>query len=142
MANPIDEVRERVGAMLMDWLGPVDVDPDGDFTIRYGSARVFITVVVLDEHHVLVRVFSPLVRGATESEELYRYAATHSFHFGALTVLPGDGRADVVFGHSLLGNTLDDEELRLAVGLIAGAADDLDTEIVRRFGGETFYTEA
>jgi hypothetical protein len=141
VAAGIEEIRERVAAMLTGWLGPVEVDPDGDFTFRYGSARVFLTVEGLDDEHVLVRIFSPLVRAATESADLYRYAATHSFHFGTLTVLPGDGTADVVFGHSLLGNTLDDEELRLTVSLIAGAADDLDTEIVTRFGGETFYSE-
>ena len=41
-----------------------------------------------------------------------------------------------MFSHTLLGDYLDPEELRSAIGAVATTGNDLDDEVQDRFGGE------
>ena len=51
----------------------------------------------------------------------------------------GDEGITVTFSHNLLGDYLDAEELMYAVGGVASSADELDDELVAKFGGRTFH---
>jgi hypothetical protein len=48
-----------------------------------------------------------------------------------------DGKGSVVLTHTILGDSMDREELYGSVSAIARVADDLDDQIVTAFGGKT-----
>ena len=144
MAGDVELVRSRVETFLRDELGSVTIDKDGDFTVREGSARVFITVRPIGEEHVLVNIWSPLIKNVPASQELFEYLATGNlYNFGKLVAMrEDDGKhARVVMSHVLLGDYLDPQELALAVAMVVMTADEVDTEIRERFGGETFHDD-
>jgi hypothetical protein len=121
-----------------------EVDSEGRYTFRYGSTRVFVEVRDFGDGDTLVSINMPLLLGVSPTAELYREVATSSFKFGALTVLEPDedGTVMVLFHHTLLGTYLDPDELRHAIGMMVTSADDLDTELKGRFGGDTFHEDS
>jgi len=139
----VTATKDKVQRILTDEFGPVQVDRDSHYTLRHGSARVFIAVRELGDDRTVVQVFCPTNRGITPSPELFHFVATNnSYMFGSLSAIErDDGTIEIFFGHTLLGDTLDPEELTMAVAMIAGTADDLDTEIMNRFGGSTFHDD-
>lgn len=138
----IEATRQRVQRMLADLFGRIEVDNEGDFTLRHGSARVFIRVTEGFGDHTLVDVRSFTNMRVPPSPELFRYIATENHYvFGALRALEGDDGVLVIFRQTLLGDTLDPEELRTAVIAVAGTADDVDDEIQSRFGGDRFHED-
>jgi hypothetical protein len=66
--------------------------------------------------------------------ELYEYLLRLNAdeEFGAFA-LHSDN--DIIFSHTIIGDTLDPGELRATVEAIAKGADDYDDQIVERFGG-------
>jgi hypothetical protein len=138
----IAEVKEKVQRYLLEVLNRVEVDRDGDFTFRQGSARMFISVASLGETSTAVRIVAPIINDAPASPELFRYIATDgSYRFGHLTCEEKDGKLSILFVHSLLGDFLDPDELKLAVFLMARTADELDDQIKTKFGGRTFHED-
>lgn len=136
-------VKDKVQTYLRELVGSYEVDSDGDYTFRDGSARLFISVQELKERS-FVHVYSILAVDIPETAALYEFVATRAgdFRYGSLFVRKqDDGAVRVVFDHSLLADFLDPDELKMAVALIAGTADELDTEIVNRFGGKTFHDD-
>lgn len=129
--------RQLVNEYLAGAFDEVEV-ADGVWTIRYGSAKVDITVDVFDEDSSVVRVVSPAVTGCAPSPELYKFIATDApkHAFGHLEAIEQGDTITITFGHSLLGDFLDDAELRTAVIAVAFTADELDDELAARFGGQ------
>lgn len=121
-----------------------EVDNQGRYTFRYGSTRMFISVEPLGEEDSVVQIVCPLLFRVTPTPELYRYVATTSYKFGALSVLDPDedGTVMVLFDHTLLATYLDAEELKRAVAMMANSADRLDTEMQGRFGGDMFHEDS
>lgn len=136
------ETKERVRAILTDEFGSVDVDSDGDFSLRNGSARVFVRVGDLDDDQTIVKLFSMVTSGATPSDALFEYVAVEGagYYLGRLGAreLP-NGTVDLWLTHRLLGDTLDPEELIGSVVALAVTADELDDDLVARFGGSVFH---
>ncbi|HUG86147.1 MAG TPA: hypothetical protein VMM13_16405 [Euzebya sp.] len=120
-----------------------EVDSQGRYTFRHGSSRCFIYIEDFGDEDTLVRVDIPLLFKVTPTAELYRAVATNSYKFGTLSVSDPDdsGTVTVMYRHTLLGTYLDPEELKLAVALMAKTADDVDTEYLKRFGGEMFHED-
>lgn len=136
-------VKEKVGRWLADG-GTVQVTNAGGFTIRHGSARLFIEVRPWGEDSSLVKIIAPLVFHVAPSPELFEHIARHShdYLFGHLGVTEDDdGSMTILFGHTLLGDFLDPDELMHAIYGIAGTGDELDTELAERFGGDTFHDD-
>lgn len=134
-----DTTRKRVQALLTSNLGPVHVDQRGWYSIPSGSARLWVEVTPWRDPGGLVTVFALTNRQVPRSMELFEFLATHSeeLMFGRLGAWrDGDDSVTTVFRYSLLGSTLDPEELRNAVEAIAETADRLDDLIRSRFGGE------
>lgn len=132
----VDAVRERIAGFLAQ--SPVEAyrDEVGDFSVPYGSTTAFVNVVEASEGYACVEVWAPVVHDVPLGPELFRFVAESGFMFGRLAVeRTGDGLGQVIFVHALLGDTLDPEELFVALGAIATTADDLDDELVARFGG-------
>ena len=137
--------RQRVRETLDGSFDGVDFDSDGNASFRYGSAHVFVHVREFDEDSAVVVLESPVVKGATASPELYEYVATQAapHEFGHLIVAPNDDgkTASITFTHSLLGDYLDDMELRVAAVAVAFTADELDDQLAERFGGTVHHTD-
>lgn len=137
----IDAVADAT-AKVREFLSPfedVEFDDDDGCSLRYGSARVDITVGVFDEDQAIVRVKAEAVKGATVSPELYEHVATFQADMGHLTVSPEPGgTASIWFSHSLMGEFLNPAELRMTVIAVAFGADSVDDDLAARFGGTVF----
>ncbi len=99
---------------------------------------------VFDQQYTRVQVFAPILRDLPITDELIRYVAMQSntdFAFGALALAVEGERPLLSFGYSLLGDTLDDDELEVAVDYVAVTADNLANQLRPRFGG-AFFNEA
>jgi T3SS (YopN, CesT) and YbjN peptide-binding chaperone 1 len=138
------EVRELVQRELTELVGRIELDRDGDFSFTYDSARVFVSIrsheLKKGVQSTLVRVFSITNVDVPVSAELYRYIALQSadYLFGSLGAIEDDSTARIIFKHTLLGDYLDPDEIAAAVMLVAFAADDVDDEIMKMFGGTRF----
>lgn len=141
MSANILATKDKVQRFLADVFGTVTVDRDGDFVLNNGSAVCFVSVRPLGDENTMVRVYSLLLREVPVTPQLYEYLATNSFVFGAFGCAVADGKASINFGHTLLGDFLDPEELKLAVIMVAKTADEFDDQIKAQFGGKLF-TEA
>ena len=140
--NQVAIVKEKVQRFLLEVLNTVAIDRDGDFTFREGSTRLFISVQPFGEASASVRIVAPIISEAPASPELFKFIATDgSYKFGHLTCQEKGGKVSILFNHTLLGDFLDPDELKLAVFLMARTADELDDEIVKKFGGRTFHEE-
>ena len=140
--NNVLAVKEKVQRYLVDVLGTIEVDSDGDFTFRHGSARLFVSVVPMGETATFVMLMAITNRDVPASLELYKYVATeaHSM-FGHLECDEKNGKVTVRLLHNFLGEFLDPDELQFAVGILAETADEIDDQIVARFGGRRFHED-
>ncbi len=145
------QLKERVQRLLIDQNGSVSIDRDGDFFIRQGSAVVYVRVMPWGDTSTLVKVWSILVTSVPLTPEVYRWVAVEGqcYWFGHARVVENDPVAGepvtggvpagrIQFEHVLLGDVLDADELEAAVRGVWSAADDLDDELVARFGGTRF----
>ena len=141
-SNQLAVVKDKVQRYLTDLLGSVQVDRDGDFSLRQGSARVFVRVAPLGEERTFVAVWAETNLEVPPSPELYKFIATgNRYSFGCLRCREADGKVSVIFGHSLLGDFLDPDELKMTVVVVAHTADAIDDEIVTKFGGRKFHED-
>jgi hypothetical protein len=135
----LHDVKDRVERMLTDFVGMVQLHPDGHYTFDYNSVKVFVTVFDWPEANAsCVRVHAVLLWEVPGSAELFEEIATSAlnYRFGALSLFKcDDGSYNVNFGHTLLGDTLDPDELRHAVGAVAITADQLDDQLKAKYGG-------
>lgn len=139
-------LKERVQRLLIDQNGSVSIDRDGDFFIRRGSAIVYVRVMPWGEKSTLVKAWSILVTAVPLTLDVYRWVAVDGqcYWFGHARAVedehvegqPQLGR--IQFEHVLLGDVLDADELDAAVQGIANSADELDDDLVTRFGGTRF----
>lgn len=140
--NQVSVVKEKVQRYLLEVLSTVSIDRDGDFTFREGSARVFVSVDAVGDNSASVRIVAPIVNDAPASPELFKHIATgNHYRYGHLTCNEKDGKVSIVFIHTLLGDFLDPDELKMAVFLLAKTADEIDDEIVSKFGGRKFHED-
>ncbi|MGH9828980.1 MAG: T3SS (YopN, CesT) and YbjN peptide-binding chaperone 1, partial [Blastocatellia bacterium] len=74
------------------------------------------------------------------TEELMRFLLEYNLKLtmGGFGLAPCEsGEASVLMTHTILGDTLTKDQLYASVSAIARAADDIDDQIVARFGGKT-----
>jgi len=141
-SNRVEAVREKVRRYLTDEFGTVQIDRDGDFTFRWGSARIFIRVSELGSDKTVVAIWAPTNNDIPATPELFHYVATsNAYTFGSMMATEKGDMVNIAFKHSLLGDTLDPDELILAAVLVAGTADTIDTEVQQRFGGRVFHED-
>lgn len=143
MTAALDALKGKVQRMLTDEFGTIQVDKDGDFTLRHESARVFVRCLGWHDK-TIVRVFSPFLHGIPASAELFKYAATESWVFGHVSVNedPGSGELELSYSHTLLGDYLDAEELKTAVLAVIFTANEIDDELQAKYGGQRFHEDA
>jgi Putative bacterial sensory transduction regulator len=136
MATNVSETRDRVASMLTDLVGRVDLLPGGDLSFQYESARVFLGVVPNGDSTV-VNIVAWTNVDLEPTPGLYQFVALHAddWVFGHLAMGESEGLAHIGFRHTLLGDFLDEQELRTAVVAVAHTANEIDNEIKEMFGG-------
>lgn len=145
MADTILIVKDKVQRILAANFN-VGLDPDGDFTLRHDSARVFIATELQgdgEEKRVLIHVFALMVMGVPESPALFEHIALHAddYVFGHMAAARTEKGITVKFTHTLLGDYLDEQELVQTVVAVASVANRLDDELKAAFGGERFHED-
>ncbi|SDY17747.1 hypothetical protein SAMN05444365_101948 [Micromonospora pattaloongensis] len=136
-AIPLDErVRTVVATMMKSNPEQLQVDSDGDVSIRAGSAMVFVRV---RDNPPLVDVFSPVLTEVEPTERLYVRLSelTNRMPIGRLYCTEDTVWASVpVFGRNFQAS-----HLMLAIQVMTGLADELDDRLHGEFGGKRFFGE-
>jgi hypothetical protein len=135
------QVKEKVQRWLTDTAGTVDLAPNGRLGFNYESTHLVVDVIDQDDR-VLVKVAAPIAFGVSTSPELFEWLARHcgDHFFGSFEIFDDDDGGTVTFGiyYTLLGDYLDPAELSAAVSAVAGAADELDDDVTKQFGGRRY----
>jgi Putative bacterial sensory transduction regulator len=138
-------LKDKVQRYLADMVGAVQLTPDGAYSFQAGSAQVFVRCMQWGTgDRTLVSIVCPVLFAAAPSPELYEHIAVHAddYLFGHLSAAnQDDGTVSVFFTHTLLGDYLDPEELKQAVGAVVTTANTLDDELKTRFGGSRFHED-
>ena len=140
-----NEAHKQAHDKAQDYLhalfGEVNVTRMGDtFALQEGSTFVYVRTFPIGAKQAGVEVFSYVVVDVTITEELMRYLLTHNLRlmFGGFGLSVDDaGKGAIVLTHTILGESMERKELYASVSAIARVADDLDDQIVTRFGGQT-----
>jgi hypothetical protein len=132
-------VRERVERILSDVIGKTpERDADGDFVLPIADVRVTVAPRALPGGPVVVRVFAVTNVNVPVTPDLGIFLARLNFSmmFGrfALDV----EHSAIWFDETLLGEQFSDEELRFAVKVVSGTADEWDDRLKQMFGGATY----
>ncbi|HMG33311.1 MAG TPA: YbjN domain-containing protein [Blastocatellia bacterium] len=135
------ETYERTRDYLQSLFGEVNCQSIGDsFVLQEGSTFVYVRVLPVGDSKSVVEVFSYVAVELTPGEELMRFLLSQNLKLilGAFGLaIDDDGTASVILSHSILGKSMDKEELYGSVSAVARVADELDDQIVANFGGKT-----
>ena len=138
----VDDTQRRIQKMLHEWLGKVEIDGDGDFVFHMESTACFGRVVDWGDGDLLFNAWAPVLLDVPLTNELYKFVATESYDVGNLMLEESDsGNTGLLkFQYRILANDLDESELKMAVGVVASTADNLDDKLQKRFGGRLLKT--
>ena len=113
---------------------------DDTFVLQEGSTFVYVRAFPIGEKKSGVEVFAYVVVDVVVTEQLMRYLLTYNLRLilGGFGLARGEGdKGTVLLTHTILGDSMDGDELYGSVSAIARVADDLDEQIVTAFGGKT-----
>ncbi len=146
MSAELDALTLKVQRLLADMVSDVRVDRDGSFLVPYGSTMVNVEPLEQESGRLLVRVQAYMNQNVPVSPALFEWVArkTDDYVFGHIGLWDSKSsdKVHLVFRHTLLGSTLDPDELGYALGAVATTADELDDEVQSTFGGERFADPA
>lgn len=144
MAGDVAATISKVKQYLTENFDDVSIAPNGCYSLRRGSARIFVTVRTHDDTDwTWVTLEAPLLSNVKETPEVFEHVALHSddFIFGHLSAARTNSGLDIMFTHTLLGDFLDEDELVKAVGGMLVIADNMDDELAEIFGGDRFHDD-
>jgi hypothetical protein len=139
----VDQVKMRVLKMLSSHMD-VRMDDDGDILIRHESAVCWVSVnqwgkSTNEGHDIVVQVRAPIIWDVKRTPALYEWVATEGQGFvignAACTEDSDPSLTNVFLKHNLIGDNLDEPEIVHTVGLVLSTANQLDDELVVKFGG-------
>ena len=144
----VDQTMMKVQRILT---GPMKlrIDLDGErIGVRFTDTSTQVNVRVIDwgkgkdgEPRTLVRVTSPVLREVKATPELYRdiLSLERRMWFGHIEVDDDANHPGMVYltmCHTLLGDYLDEAELGTALFGVLNAADGMDEDMQKKFGGK------
>ncbi len=105
------------------------------FAVVVGTALAQVFVVPWGEDNASVTIRSYVVTGAEPTSELMHFLLREndSMRFGAFGL---DRDNDIFFEHTIVGSTVDKEELKASVMAVVITADRYDEKITERWGGQ------
>jgi hypothetical protein len=135
------KTHEKTRDYLHALFGEVNVKVmDDTLVLQEGSTFVYVRTLPIGEKKSGVEVFAYVVVDVEVTEELMRFLLTYNLRLilGAFGLARGEGdKGTVLLTHTILGDSMDRDELYGSVSAIARVADDLDDQIVKAFGGKT-----
>ncbi len=144
----VEQTMIKVQRLLTGPLG-LRVELQGDaIIVRFAEVSTQVRFVVREfgtdqqgEPLTVVGVSSAILFEVTPTPELYEWVAREggAYYFGHVTVWDdpdGGGKVMLIMTHNLLGDYLDEEELRAAMWGVLSIADRLDDQLQPRFGGK------
>jgi len=136
-----EKAYEKTRRYLHTLFGEVNVKVmDDTFVLQEGSTFVYVRAFPIGEKKSGVEVFAYVVVDVVVTEQLMRYLLTYNLRLilGGFGLARGEGdKGTVLLTHTILGDSMDGDELYGSVSAIARVADDLDEQIVTAFGGKT-----
>jgi len=136
-----EKAYEKTRRYLHTLFGEVNVKVmDDTFVLQEGSTFVYVRAFPIGEKKSGVEVFAYVVVDVDVTEQLMRYLLTYNLRLilGGFGLARGEGdKGTVLLTHTILGDSMDGDELYGSVSAIARVADDLDEQIVTAFGGKT-----
>lgn len=144
--SAIDDVTKKVQRILTQY-GRVELDRDGDFVLRQGSAVMFVSVRQgFGEDGTIVSFRCPLVRKVKLTPDLFQWVATEGQHYklgGCQVVNASDSKdiGSIWFKYAIVGDDLDESELMAGTRATLLTSNDLDNMLRDKFGGELFGPE-
>lgn len=103
--------------------------------IAVGSAFAVVSIHPFGDDEATVATRAYVVTGARFDEHLFEWLLHQNdeMRFGSFGI---DDDNDIFFKHSLLGTTLDKDELKSSVLSVVMTADSCDDPIIQRWGGK------
>jgi type III secretion system-like peptide-binding chaperone len=136
-----EKVYEKTRRYLHTLFGEANVKVmDDTFVLQEGSTFVYVRAFPIGDKKSGVEVFAYVVVDVDVTEQLMRYLLTYNLRLilGGFGLARGEGdKGTVLLTHTILGDSMDSDELYGSVSAIARVADDLDEQIVTAFGGKT-----
>jgi len=144
----VDQTMIKVQRILT---GPMNlrIDLEGErIGVRFTDVSTQVYVRVIDwgktkdgEPRTLVRVSAPVLREVKATPDLYKniLSVDNRMWFGHIEVDDDTKNAGMVYltmVHTLLGDYLDEEELRSALFGVLNGADSIDENMQKQFGGK------
>ncbi len=136
MAGKVETLRSNVEDYLRQKKLSYEVKPNGSLWIRQGSTVVVVNPSEWGEQ-TLVKLAAPVALNITKiTPELTRFLVEKNFEllFGKFS-LDTNGNA-IWYEHVLLGDTLNAEELFVAVATVALTADKYDEQVAKMSRGK------
>lgn len=131
-----NKARAAVGKLFNTPPEDVFVDGDGDVSVRFGSAAVFVRIVMANP--LRYSIFSPLLSGVEESPSLYEILneINKNLIIGSMTT----SNSNVVLEYSVI-STITMEELSMVIDYMTDMADQYDNKLQEYVGGNPFFRE-
>jgi len=126
--NHVEKLLERI-------MGKEDLKRDDQGDWPFGLNRGVMYIGVRGEHDANVQVWGVAAVEVPESPELYKTLneTNNSVQFSRVLFREGE----VIIATELVGESLDVEELQMAVDRVAAGADHFGPKIVETHGGRT-----
>lgn len=149
----VEQTMMKVQRLLTGPMG-LRVQLTGDMiTVAFSESSTAVHLGVFDggkndegDPMTLVRITSPILRSVKPSPELFEWVAKEAGYrwFGHVAVADDDddpGKLFIMMTHTLLGDFLDEGELKAAMFGVLATADHWDDELKKRFGGKRWADE-
>ena len=130
------DTHERVEQYLGELFENYTLDPEnGHFYVGYGSTILEISVEAYGPEETILQVTAYCAQGVRLEEDLLLglLELNHELPVGAFSLVD----RDVFYSQSVLGKTLDRNDLLGTIAAVATISDDYDDKIVAQYGGQT-----
>jgi len=130
------ETHERVERYLGELFEDTTYDPEnGHFYVGYGSTVLEISVEAYGPEETILQVTAYCAQGVRLEEDLLLglLELNHALPVGAFSLVG----QDIFYSQSVLGKTLERNDLLGTIAAVATITDDYDDKIVARYGGQT-----
>ena len=127
-----DRVERYLGELFEDFTHDLE---NGHFYVGYGSTVLEISVESYGPEETILQVTAYCAQGVSLEEDLLLglLELNHALPVGAFSLVG----TDIFFSQSVLGKTLDRNDLLGTIAAVATITDDYDDKIVAKYGGQT-----
>jgi hypothetical protein len=138
----VEQVRNKVLRILASNF-QVKVDDEGDVILTHESAAGFVMVREWfsgkEGREIIVQIQAPILWNVKRTPAVYEWVACtgSGYMMGHVrcTNTENASHTNLVFEHNLIGDNLDENELVNAAALVMITANELDDQLMPKFGG-------